>query len=80
MSSIGRRGGEIIMNLDARSCVLLDGWFRDLKFYIRGFEIKFIENYFFLENDVTSEGAVSHIVLYYQPLPTTRNHESVLIT
>ena len=29
------------------------------------------ENYFFLENYVTSEGAVSHNVLYYQPLPIT---------
>ena len=28
-----------------------------------------MENYFFLENYVTSEGAVSHNVLYYQPLP-----------
>ena len=33
-------------------------------------EIKFVENYFFLENYVTSEGAVSHNVLY-QPLPIT---------
>ena len=31
-----------------------------------------VENYFFLENYVTSEGAVSHIVLFYQPLPITR--------
>ena len=30
-----------------------------------------VENYFFLENFVTSEGAVSHNVLYYQPLPIT---------
>ena len=30
------------------------------------------ENYFFLENYVTSEGAASHKVLNYQPLPTTR--------
>ena len=28
--------------------------------------------YFFLENYVTSEGAVSHNVLYRQPLPITR--------
>ena len=27
-----------------------------------------VENYFFLENYVTSEGAVSHNVLYYQQL------------
>ena len=31
-----------------------------------------MENYFFLENYGTSEGAVSHNVLYYQPLPITR--------
>ena len=35
-------------------------------------KIKFVENYFFLENYVTLEGAVSHDVLYYQPLPITR--------
>ena len=28
----------------------------------------FVENYFFLENYVTSEGAASHNVLYYQQL------------
>ena len=28
-----------------------------------------MENYFLLENYITSEGAVSHNVLYYQPLP-----------
>ena len=28
-----------------------------------------------LENYVTSEGAVSHIVLLYQPLPITRYQE-----
>ena len=37
-----------------------------------GLKIKFDENYFFLENYVTSEGVVSHNVLYYQPLPITR--------
>jgi hypothetical protein len=35
-------------------------------------KIKFVENYFFLKNYVTSEGAVSHNVFYYQPLPITR--------
>ena len=40
-----------------------------------GLEIKFMENYFFLENYGTSEGAVSHSVLYYQPLPIARNQE-----
>ena len=32
-------------------------------------------NYFFLKNYFTSEGVVSHSVLYYQPLPITRNQE-----
>ena len=31
-----------------------------------------VRNYFFLENYVTSEGAVSHNVLYYQQLHITR--------
>ena len=35
-------------------------------------KIKFVENYFFLKNNDTLEGAVSHNVLYYQPLPITR--------
>ena len=30
-----------------------------------------MENYSFLENYVTSQGAISHNVLYYQPLPIT---------
>ena len=55
-----------------RSCVLSDAWFRDLTFYIWGLTIKFMENYFFLENHSTSEGAISHNVLYYQPLLITR--------
>ena len=38
-------------------------------------EIKFVENYIFLENYVTPEGAVPHNVLYYQPLIVTRNQE-----
>ena len=37
--------------------------------------MQFVENYFFLENYVTSEGAASHIVLYHQPLPFIRNQE-----
>ena len=28
-----------------------------------------IKNYFFLKNYVTSEGAISHNILYYQQLP-----------
>ena len=60
-----------INTLVTRSFVLSDAWFRDLKFEIRGLEIKFEENYFFLEKYVTSEGAVSHNVLCYQRLPIT---------
>ena len=42
-----------------------------------------MENYFFLENYGTSEGAVSHNVLYYQPLtiiflPISFNFEIIL--
>ena len=32
---------------------------------------KFKNNYFFLDNYITSEEAISHNVLYYQPLPIT---------
>ena len=37
--------------------------------------MKFVENYFFLQNYGTSEGAVSHNVLDYQPLPITGNQK-----
>ena len=40
-------------------------WFRDLKIQFWSLEIKFVENYFFPENYVTSEGAIPHNVLYY---------------
>ena len=42
-------------------------YFGPLNLILRS-QIKFVENYFFLENYVTSEGAVSHNVLYYQQL------------
>ena len=42
--------------------------FEILKIKFWGFEIKFVENYFFLENYVTSEGAVFHNILNYQQL------------
>ena len=71
MSSIGRRKEEK-NTLVAQSCVLSGAWFRDLKLITWGLEIKFMENTFFLEKYVTSEGAVSHTVLYYVPLPITR--------
>ena len=38
-------------------------------------EIKFVENYFFLKNYGTSEGAFFHNVLYHQPLPIIRSQE-----
>ena len=38
-------------------------------------EIIFVENYFFIGNYVTSKGAVSHNVLYLQPLLITRSQE-----
>ena len=53
----------------------LDGWFRDLKFLTWGLEIKFVDYYFFLENYGTAEGAISHNVLYHQPLPIIRHKE-----
>ena len=43
-----------------------------LDFEIWGLKIKIVENYFFLENYITSEGPVSHNVLYYQKLSITR--------
>ena len=43
-----------------------------LDFLIWGLKIKLVANYFILENYVTSEGDISHNVLYYQPLPITR--------
>ena len=66
---------EIILKRNTRvtrSCVLSDAWFRDLKLLIWSLEIKLVENYFFLKNYVVSKGAVSHNVLYDQPLPITR--------
>ena len=75
MSSIGRPSCEITVKekdtLVTLSCVLLDAWFRGLKFLSWGLEIKFVETYFFLENYVTSEVAISHNVLYYQLFPIT---------
>ena len=53
--------------------------FRDLKFEIWGLEIKFVGKYFFLENYVTSEEAVSHNVLYYQPYYSFTNKAFMLI-
>ena len=38
-----------------------------------------MENYFLLENYITSEGVVSHNVLYYQQLPITRYQVRVML-
>ena len=51
--------------------------FVTLKIQFRGLDIKFFENYFFLKNNVTSVGAVSQNVLYYQPLPTITHYYSL---
>ena len=69
-SSKLRDNNERKITLVTRSCVLSDASFRDLKI-----QFKLVENYFFLENYVTSEGAVSHNVLYHQPLPITCHQE-----
>ena len=50
----------------------------DLKILFWDLEIKFVENYFFLKNYVTSEGAVSHNVLYFQQLSIGRCHSKFL--
>ena len=56
-----------------RKNTLSDAWFRDLKSQFWGLEIKFVENYFFLENYVTSEGAVSHnVTINLSPLLVTK--------
>ena len=70
-SSKLRDNNERNNTLVTQRCVLSDAWFRDLKFYIWDLKIKFVEIYFFLGNYVTSEGAVSHNVLYYQQLSVT---------
>ena len=62
-----------------RNYVLSDARLWNLKFLIWGLEIKFMENYFFLENYVTSEGAVYHNVLYHQQLPITYYQGFMLI-
>ena len=77
LSLNGLRRCQIIMEekntLVTPSCVLSDAWFWDFKFKTWGLKIKFVENDFFHENCVTSEGAVSHNVLYCQPLPITHH-------
>ena len=53
--------------------VLLDAWFREP--HLWGLKISSnisVKNYFFLKNYTTSEGAVSHNVLYYQQLSIAR--------
>ena len=67
-------GCEIIMEerntLVTRSCVLSDAWFPDLRREVsKSIQIF----YFFLENYVTSEGAISNNVLYYQQLSITNS-------
>ena len=49
--------------------MLSDAWFWDLKILFLGLETKFkYDVYFYIKNYVTSEGAVSHNVLYFKQL------------
>ena len=50
------------------SCVLLDAWIRDLSWGLEFNSNILARNYLFLKYYITSEGAVSHNVLYYQQL------------
>ena len=45
-----------------------------------GLEIKLVDNFFSLENYVTSEGAISHHALYYQQLSITHYQGFMIIT
>ena len=75
MSAIGRQSCEITMKekhtLVTRSCVLKVLDFETSSSKLEVSKSNPWENDFFLQNYVTSEGAVSHSVLYYQPLPIT---------
>ena len=75
LSSIGRQSFEIIIKEKKPSHTKLCA-FRCLISRPQNLILKsrnrIMENYFFLKNYVTSEGAVSHNVLYHQPLPITR--------
>ena len=52
--------------------MLSDAWIWDLSWGLQ-FHSKFlVRNYFFLKNNLTSEGALSHNVLYYQKLSAAR--------
>ena len=66
--------------LVTRSCVLSEAWFRDLKLIANLRSRNQIRGKLLLSRKlyVTSEGAVSHNVLCYQPLPITRYLVSVL--
>ena len=68
---------ESLSSIGRRRCVLSDAWFRDLKILIlmsRNLfqNIIWVRNCFFLKNYATSEGAVSHNLLYFQQLSITR--------
>ena len=78
LSSIGRRSCERIIE-EKIPLLAQVVWFHMLDFQISAEVSQSIElrNYFFLENYVTSERAVSHNVFYYQPLPITRYHISL---
>ena len=54
------------------SCVLSDAWFRDLKFKSVVSKSNSWKVTYSSKNYSTSEGGVSHKVVYYQPFPNTR--------
>ena len=60
--------------LVTQSCVLSDASFGDLKIYFWSLESKFVDNYFFLLNFVSSEGADSQNVytINLSPLLVTK--------
>ena len=71
MSSAGCRSCKRLMEEKhpcRTSCVLSDTWIRDLSWGLKFNSNILFRNYFFLKNYITSEGAVSHNVLYYQQL------------
>ena len=76
LSSIGRRSCEIIMKEKKHPHHTTLFAFRSCLISKSNSEVSTSnswKNYFFFENYVTSEGAVSHKVLFYQQLSITHN-------
>ena len=64
-------------NLVAQPVCFQMPWIRDLSWGLEFNLNILVRNYFFLKNYVTSEGAVSHNVLYYQQLSIARCQVSI---